>query len=138
MVDIVEIDWTQTDLDDIYNYEDTYFYAFTKGSKLLYIGIAYHQDVINEIKNTLSAFRINEDEVKIWIGFIEKTNYSRKTELIIRDVECLLIHLNLPTLNTQCMSSYTGRDKLMVISTGCNLIRPCIKIEDDEFDDSCY
>lgn len=138
MIDIVEVDWIQTDLDDIYNYQDTDFYAFTQGSKLLYVGIAYRQDVINEIKNTLSAFRINEDNIKIWLGFIESTNYGRITELIIKDVECLLIHLNQPILNIQCKSSYTGRDNLMVRSKGCGLIKPCIKIENGEFDDNCY
>ncbi len=138
MLDVFEIDWIETDLDDIYNYEDTEFYAFTEGSKLLYIGIAYHQDIINEIKNTLNAFRINEEEVKIWIGYIENTNYSKITKSIIVDVECLLIHLNQPTLNKQCKSSYTGRDNLIILSTGCALIKPCIKIEDSKFDDKCY
>ena len=127
----VSINWEKTNIDEVRYYEDTYFYVFTENSSLLYIGIAYRQDVDAEIKQTIRAFNLDSEKLSIWLGFI-KNDFDRITEQIVKDVECLLIHVNQPELNEQCKKNYTGRDNLMVLSQGCPYLEGCIKCEDDE------
>jgi len=128
----VNINWIRTNIDEILNYDDAYFYVFTRGSSLLYIGIAYHQDVDSEIKQTIRAFNLDSGKLLIWLGFIEDTDFRRITEEIVRDTECLLIYTNQPPLNTSCKESYAGRDNLMVLSDGCPYLIKCIKCENNE------
>jgi len=132
MLKKVNIDWITTNIDEILKYEDAYFYVFTRGSSLLYIGIAYHQDVNREIKQTIREFNLDSEKLSIWLGFIEDTDFGRITEEIVKDIECLLIYINKPSLNTSCKESYAGRDNLMVLSDGCPYLMNCIKCEDDE------
>jgi hypothetical protein len=131
-LDFVSIEWVKTDLEDAEELEDAYFYAFTDDETLLYIGIACKQDVIDEIKKSIDDFGLDEEEIDIWLGFINKTTFERITEKIVKDVECLLIFWNKPEYNTQCIKKYPGRDNLMVKNQGCQYIDPCVKIKDDE------
>lgn len=131
----VNLNWIRTNIDGILNYEDAYFYVLTDSSSLLYIGIAYLQDVDSEIKQTIRAFDLDSGKLSIWLGFIEETDFGRITEEIVKDVECLLIYVNQPSLNKSCKESYTGRDNLMVLSDGCPYLINCIKCEDDDISD---
>ncbi|MHB1755749.1 MAG: hypothetical protein ACYCT6_09960 [bacterium] len=120
-MDNVTLEWEKVE-DSIKKLDDTEFYAFTQNNTLLYIGIAYFQDVADEIRKTIKAFNYNEDEIKIWLGYIVESDYERITEEIIRDVECLLICGNKPLDNTQCKDNYTGRDNLIIKNNGCRNI----------------
>ena len=120
-MDNVTLEWEKVE-DSIKKLDDTEFYAFTQNNTLLYIGIAYFQDVADEIRKTIKAFNYNEDEIKIWLGYIVESDYGRKTEQIVKDVECLLICGNKPRDNTQCKDNYTGRDNLIIKNNGCRNI----------------
>ena len=51
----VTLEWEKVeDIDSIRKLDDTEFYAFTQDNTLLYIGIAYFQDVADEIKLKVS------------------------------------------------------------------------------------
>ncbi len=120
----VTLEWEQVeDIDSIRKLDDTEFYAFTQNNTLLYIGIAYFQDVADEIWKTIRAFNYDENEIKIWLGYIYESDYGRKTEQIVKDVECLLICGNKPRDNTQCKDNYTGRDNLIIKNIGCGKIK---------------
>ena len=129
MLNEVILKWEKTNLNKLDDSEDTWFYMFTRGNNLLYIGIAYHQDVYREIKQSLRAFDISTLGLSVWLGYIVETDYGRITEQIVKDVECLLIYIHQPSYNTQCKSSYTGRNNLKVRNRGCPLLRRCVKIE---------
>lgn len=127
----VIIMWKQVNIEEILYHEDVYFYAFG-GEELLYIGIAFYQDVNDEIKQSLRSFNLDPYNTLIWIGFIEDKTFNRDTKQIIRDIECLLIYVNQPEFNTQCKENYTGRDNLMILSEGCLFLENCIKCEDNK------
>ena len=129
MMNIVELTWERGRMEDLRYGDDAHFYAFSIGSRLEYVGIAYYQDVANEVSKTLLAFDLDSDELVVWLAFIKSTDYERITEQIVKDVECLLIFTNKPSLNTQCMSSYAGRYNLTVKSKGLPLIKACVKVE---------
>lgn len=118
----VSIEWLNIKYDKLSSYEDAYFYMSLKGRTLLYIGIAFKQDIVKEVNNTLRAFKVKGDTITIGLGYISYTTYKRITEQIVKDVECLLIFKNQPLWNTQCKSSYTGRPDLKVISHFCPLL----------------
>ncbi len=119
----VTLEWEQVeDIDSIRKLDDTEFYAFTQDNTLLYIGIAYFQDVADEIRQTIRDFNYDENKIRIWLGYIDESDYERITEEIIRDVECLLICGNKPLDNTQCKDNYTGRDNLIIKNNGCRNI----------------
>jgi hypothetical protein len=87
--------------------------------------MAYKQDVADEIRQTIRNFNYNEDGINIWLGYIDKSNYERITEEIVRDVESLLICANTPSDNTQNINNYSGRDNLKVENLGCSKIKSC-------------
>lgn len=128
----VNVNWIRTNIGGILNYKDTYFYAFTQSISLLYIGIAYRQDIDNEIKQTIRAFSLDARKLSIWLGFIEDKDFRRITEKIVKDIECLLIFSNQPLNNISCKKKYNGRDNLAVLNSGCNCLINCIKCENDE------
>ena len=51
-MDNVTLEWEKVE-DSIKKLDDTEFYAFTQNNTLLYIGIAYFQDVADEIRKQL-------------------------------------------------------------------------------------
>ena len=109
--------------------EDAYFYLFSRGRWLEYLGMAYRQSVRREILQTLLAFQLEARGLSVWVGDIVESDFGRITEQIVRDVECLLVITHRPILNTQCTKSYRGRDNLMVENRGCPLLRSCVKVE---------
>jgi hypothetical protein len=126
----LKLRWEKTNLLELDDKEDTWFYMFTRGKNIIYIGISYHQDIRREIKQSLRAFSICTIGLSIWLGYIMETNYRRITEQIVKDVESLLIYTHQPSYNTHCKSNYTGRNNLKVKNSGCRLLRHCIKIEE--------
>lgn len=138
-MNVLKIVWEQTNFRKLPNQEDTYFYAFTRANNLLYIGIAYKQKVKDEIRQRLGDLGVNTHGLSIWLGYIDenRTSYSRITEQIVRDAECLQIHINQPSLNSQCMQNYTGRCNLTVKTSGCSLIRRCQKCENNTIYKTC-
>ena len=119
----VKLEWEKVDdINKIRKLYDTEFYAFTQNNTLLYIGIAYFQYVADEILQTIRDFNYDKNEIKIWLGYIVESDYGRKTEQIVKDVECLLICGNKPRDNTQCKDNYTGRDNLIIKNNGCRNI----------------
>ncbi len=137
MLKSLKIEWEKTNLNGLNNHEDTWFYAFSRGNGLIYVGIAYHQDVVKEIKQSLRAFDINTAGLSIYLGYIAESDYGRITEQIVRDTECLLIYVHQPSYNVQCTANYTGRDNLKIKNRGCNTLRPCIKIESMKIYHTC-
>ena len=114
----ITIDWYRTNWTTISYNEDTVFYAFTRGNNLIYIGIAYRQRIIDEVRNTLRRLNLSTTGMSIWLGYIDRANttYGRVTQEIVRHAECLMIYMNQPSQNVQCMQNYTGRRNLRVVS----------------------
>jgi len=129
----IKINWVQTNFNEVGDYYDTYYYAFSRGNNLLYIGISYRQNVRTEIAQTLRRLKISANGLSIWLGYVnsEQTTYGRITEQIVLDAECLMIYTNQPTYNTQCKENYTRRCNLKVKTGGCSLIRRCVKCENN-------
>ncbi|NPB03902.1 MAG: hypothetical protein GXO39_05765 [Thermotogae bacterium] len=115
----VRIFWEKVHLSDLDEVEDTYFYAIFRDKNLLYIGMAYYQDIAREVKNTIRDFDMDTAGLYLCLGYITSTTYGRITLQIIRDVECALINALQPLYNTQCTSSYTGRSGLEIYNRGC-------------------
>lgn len=131
-MDNVKLEWGKVDdIKNIRKHDDTEFYAFTQNNTLLYIGIAYFQNVADEIRKTIKAFNYDEKKIKIWLGYIDDSDYERITEKIIRDVECLLICGNEPKDNKQCRDNYAGRDNLRIKNNSCRNIKD-VECKDSE------
>ena len=127
-MDNITLEWKKVNnINNVRNFDDTEFYAFTQNNGLRYIGMAYKQDVADEIRQTIRNFNYNEDGINIWLGYIniDKSNYERITEEIVRDVESLLIYANTPSDNTKNINNYLGRDNLKVENLGCSKIKSC-------------
>lgn len=123
-MDKVTIQWIQTNRTNIRNENDKDFYAFSRGDTLLYIGIAYNQNVADEVNQTLRRLNISTTGLSIWLGDIDRNNstYGRITQSIVLDAECMMIYMNNPHYNIQCKQNYTGRSNFRVISSGLNLL----------------
>ena len=117
------LNWEKVPYSKLREYEDAYFYAFQRGRGIIYIGIAYHMDVVAEIKSNLRAFDMNTQGLSFWLGYIEKSDYQRITKLLIRDTENLLIFTHKPLYNTQCKNDYWGREDLYIKNKGCPHIK---------------
>ncbi len=111
-MDKIYLEWENEEYMEILSLEDSYFYAFVdaNNNKILYIGIAYFQDVCDEIDNELREFDLDPDKIIFWLGHISDFSGERITEEFIRDVECLLIFTNQPEINDKCKKNYPGRD----------------------------
>jgi len=131
-MDEVKIEWKQTNFSNVKNLPDADYYGFSRGANLLYIGISYHQDVVVEIRQTLTRLNINTNGLSIWLGDITESTYGRITERIVKDAECLMIGTNQPVKNTQCINTYTGRNNFKVKTSGCSLIRSCVRCENNQ------
>jgi hypothetical protein len=133
-MDIVKINWIQTKYSQLQEFEDTKYYAFTNSfGSLLYIGIAHKQHVHDEINNTIKRLNLNLRGLSIWLGYIDKENttFLKMSESIIRDAECLMIYTNQPTYNQQCKINYTGRRNFCVKTRGFDLIKRCVKCDEN-------
>lgn len=135
----IKIKWTQTNYNNLGDLYDTYFYAFSRANALLYIGISYDQNVGKEIDQTLRRLGISTTGLTIWLGYVDDpgTTYQRITKQLVLDAECLMILTNQPKYNQQCTESYAGRCDFKVQTTGCSLIRRCVRCENDRIYQSC-
>lgn len=61
---------------------------------------------------------------------ISRSDYSRITEQLAKNIERLLIFIHQPKLNTHFKKGYAGRDSLKVISMGCPFSKPCIRVNE--------
>lgn len=123
----VTVTWTKTSLSKIAAENDTKLYAFSRGKQLIYIGLAYHQDVKVEVKQTLKRLNINSTGLSIWLGDISSSTLQRISKQLVYSVECLLIYRNQPLENSQCIQNYKGRNDLTVTSKDCPRLKGQIK-----------
>jgi len=65
MIYTVKLEWKACGYDNILNEQDADFYLFGEGAKLLYIGIAYLQDVKKEIDANINDFGLNRYGIDI-------------------------------------------------------------------------
>ena len=68
-MDNVKLEWEKfDDIKEIGKNDDTEFYAFTQNNTLLYIGIAYFQDVADEIRKQLELLIMMKMKLKFsWV-----------------------------------------------------------------------
>jgi len=128
----VTIQWEKTSfskLNEKYEGSDANFYAFSRGKNLLFIGMAFKQQITDEVKQSVKDNHIGTAGLSIWLGHVVETEYKRLTPQIVLDVKRLLIFIHQPRNNTQFMKSYNGRDGLKVKSRRCKLLRPCVRAE---------
>jgi hypothetical protein len=118
----VRILWEQSNLTNVKEAFDTCLYAFTRGTTLLYIGIAHRQEVAKEVNQTIKRLDQKGNGLVVHLGYIQEA-FEAVSETLVREVECLLIFRNQPTLNTQCKKSYTGRKPLSVYSQGLPVLK---------------
>jgi hypothetical protein len=126
-----EEDWIPDELDEI---PDGHFYviyaAEEKGNKLLdceilYIGMAYYQDIKTRINQRHIAYNSFEDyheenlnkELFIIVGAIVDYSLGRITRKFCSDVEACLIANNQPYCNKHSKKGYYGRN-IEVTNTG--------------------
>ena len=121
----VTINWHQTNLSSIDLLDDTAFYAFSRGNNLIYIGIAFRQTAVDEVRYNFGRLGLSATGMSIWLGYVDKkdTTYNRITNEIVKDAECLMIYMNQPSQNTQCKVNYTGRSNFRVVSRNLSLLR---------------
>ena len=125
--DTLVISWEQTKMSELPENDDTYFYAFSYGQTLYYIGMTYLQHVKDEIKQKKREFKFSDKGLVVWLGYIDRTTkhksvFKTVSKKIILNSECLLIYENQPSKNTACKKNYTGRPVLKVISYNFPLI----------------
>lgn len=137
MTKIIVLKWEEVGYDELSEMEDSYFYAFSRNLNLIYLGTAYHQSIVYKIKSEIMKFEMDMKRLTIWIGHIVESDFKQITEQIVKDIECLLIHVHRPTYNTRCIANYTGRNNLKVRNHGCPYLRPCIKVEEDHIYKTC-
>ncbi|MDJ1470169.1 hypothetical protein [Xanthocytophaga flava] len=116
-MDKIKITWTQTCYSKINYKTDYYFYAFSRGNQLLYLGYSKKQHVKDEIKQNINrVLKKNTRGISIWLGEITDTSFGRLSKQIILDTEALLIYKNQPLYNKLLKKSYNGRENLKILS----------------------
>lgn len=123
MIKKIHLAWKKTSVKKMKDMEDCYFYAFSHGDHLQYIGIAYCQDAQTEIKKRMGDLGKKAKGLTIWLGYVKKTDYEQIGEKLVKDIECLLIFTHQPPINTQCTSEYTGRKTFTIKNTGCEFLK---------------
>jgi len=119
--------WLKTNNKNLKLNHDTYLYAFTRGTDLLYIGQTTQQTVQREISKRLKKLEIDKHGLVIWLGYpTAETRHLNQFEIIdkqlIVDAECLLIYCNQPQKNVPCKKNYTKRSNLRIINLDCNFL----------------
>jgi hypothetical protein len=119
------IHWFQTNMSNVHIQEDTSLYAFTRGTNLLYIGLANKQNIAAEVNQTFKRINETPQGLVVWLGYLINHNGDSTEDLhrLIKDTECLLIYRNQPVKNSQCKKSYTGRRPLTVMCEGMTFIK---------------
>jgi hypothetical protein len=135
----IKIEWIKTNSNGIGNHRHTPFYAFSRGNNLLYMGKSYDQPVSVRVAQNLAHHKLNVQGLSIWLGYVNysKSTFTRLTEQIVLDAECLMIKTNLPSLNVQCKETYSGRSNFKVKTSGCPLIRRCVRCENNVVYKTC-
>lgn len=119
-MDTVKLFWEKHSFSTLNNsIEDCYFYAFTFGKNITYIGQAYHMAVVPEIRQNMRAFGISGIGMSIWLGYIEDCTLKRITKPLINEIESLLIHKHQPAHNVKEKNSYYARANLKIVNTNC-------------------
>ena len=112
---VYTLKWIKTNFSNVVNHDDCYFYAFSIGKNLLYIGNTMKQDVVNRVNQHLNIkFDGKSKGIQIWIAKLILPYNNRVSEKLIRDIECLLIFSNQPPKNVQCKMNYTGREFIKI------------------------
>lgn len=133
------IAWQKQNFEEIGSCPYCDLYIIARFDNLLYIGQSYYQSVDTRINANISNFKIDMQGLIFWTGNIDlyRSSFSRTSSDMILDAECLLIYTHQPSYNTQCKSSYTGRDNFIVKTYGCTLLRPCVRCEKGKVYYSC-
>ena len=113
----ISISWTPTNYSNLFEQEDSFFYAFVRGNNLLYVGIATKQDVKARVPQSIKrVLKGVTTGVSIWLGQIRDSSYGRITYQMIIDAENLLIYKNQPKHNIRGKNNYAGRNYLRITS----------------------
>jgi len=101
------------------------FYMFLRKSKIVYIGQAYYKSLRERIQEHLRGDKFwnwvkrNYDiqHISIKIAEIENIGQERINKKLVNDIESLLIAIEQPKGNIQCIKTYRGRD-LKIVNLG--------------------
>lgn len=127
----VALNWYQTNLKELKYHEDSYFYAFSRGNSLLYIGKSEMTTIHQEIKQNLKRLKIAPNGLSLWIGYISDRHFEKaSTSEMIDDIENLLIFRCNTYYNDKKTKTYKGILPLTVKNNGFRLIPTILKIKD--------
>lgn len=117
-MDTITINWHKIRWKGLKISDNTVFYAFTRGSNLVYIGKGTKENVTSNIEETLKELGLHRTGLSIWFGEVDFANSSFKklTKELVNDAYCLLIYLNKPYQNNECIINYQGRKNFNVLS----------------------
>jgi len=101
------------------------FYMFLHKSNIIYIGQVYYKSLRDRIKEHLRGDPLwkwierNYDtrNISIKIAEIENIGQERINRKLVKDIEGLLIAIEQPEGNIQCIKTYRGRD-LKIVNLG--------------------
>ena len=125
----ITIHWFQSNLKNLSAEHDTYFYAFSRANKLLYIGKSHFTELKNEVNQNLKRLNISNIGLVIWVGYMfDESVYKNKLQELVDDAESLLIYRNKTQFNEKKTKSYRGRVPFKVISVGMPLLKKTITI----------
>lgn len=132
--EVVKIDWQKVSKDELKLLDMKFdFFLLVKNGKLLYIGKSFKQHVKDEINHTLNRedLNISDKGLTKYVGKInlKKSTCAKRSRILVNNSECLLIFTHNSSENDLCKDNYTGRDYLMIKSSGCdNLIKKCVRV----------
>jgi hypothetical protein len=127
------IRWIKTNYSEISSHEDYYFYGFSRGKTLLYIGNTIKQDVKDRIDQHIRIKFKNETHgLQIWLGVLSYSHIEKVSDKLIRDLESLIIFRNQPSFNHQCKKNYTGNGYIMIHNVGMPLLKKRIHFNSNE------
>ncbi|GGH64248.1 hypothetical protein [Phaeocystidibacter marisrubri] len=111
--------WKKVAQSDLVNHNE-YYYAIAHGANLLYIGIAYHQDLDTELKKTVKRLGLkNRIGLSFYCGELASLNPTKRvSERLVRNIEHILIGISQPRLNIQSKKSGTVTIDIEVKSSG--------------------
>ncbi len=126
----LKIHWFQTNLTNLSAEHDTYFYAFSRGNSILYIGKSHLTTLHKEVKQNLNRLKISNIGLVIWVGFVTDTTKTNHQDIgqLVDDAESLLIFRNPTQLNDKKTKSYRGIVPFKVVSDGCPYLKKTITI----------
>lgn len=116
------IQWRATHQDLLQNEKYAQFFALVQNGKLIYIGLAFRQNISQTIPAFILRNNLDPANLKVYLGRIKEYTVKALDVQHLRAVHDLLVFARKPILNLTGRFDYQSQGDLRVINSGFELL----------------